>query len=523
MENYDKKDDPLVSVLVPTYNRQSYLPVALGSVVSQNYRNLEIFVIRDGGEDVSDIVESFSDPRIIFISRQENRGKAFSLNEALRQAAGKYIAYLDDDDLFYPHHIETLVGALEKKTDCRAAYSDLYRVCCRVESNGSRKVLSKIVDISRDFDRFLMLYFNHVLHVSLMHHRDLLEKTGPYNENLNVLIDWDLTRRLVFFTDFYHVPEITGEFFCSVDESDRISVQRRKNKEEYLRNTMTIRTSRPQKPWPKMKDLSIILVTNSLDEKTAEMIRSIWQETYYPYQLYLPLCQSELDKLDSEMPNLITVPVKAGAFENERIDEALSRCEGDFVVIVPKGLSIPKMWVEDSLYALINSPAAHEGFELENSTDKLQSILIKREDIKFARDNFSNLSVCESLKAGGISIRRVRPNEIPFQFDQLRIEAQSAGEKDDWAKAAEIYEYIAENHQNRLWMKSQAAKAYFKAGDFSNAAQTSCEVNRQRSTVEMLLLEAKTKRRVKEFDQAIKLLERAQQILDDPVVQRVAG
>jgi len=234
--------DPLVSVLLPTHNRRRYLAEALASVVQQTYRNLEIFVIRDGGEEVADVICSFHDPRVIFIDRKENRGKPFSLNEALSRARGKYVAYLDDDDVYYPYHVETLVKALESETDCGVAYSDLYKTYCQVLAGGGRVVLSKHVEISRDFDRFLMLYFNHVLHVSLMHRRDLLDQTGLYNEALNILIDWDMTRRLAFFSDFRHVPVITGEFYSPIGECDRISFQRRKDTQEYLRNILAIRT-----------------------------------------------------------------------------------------------------------------------------------------------------------------------------------------------------------------------------------------------------------------------------------------
>lgn len=155
----------MVSVLIPTFNRPRYLSEALTSVVRQSYRNLQVIVVNDGGQDVTDVVQSFGDPRIIFLNRRENRGKASSLNEALACAKGKYIAYLDDDDLYYPNHIEILVDALENQTDCQVAYSDLYKTHCRVMPDGSREVLGKVVEISRDFDRFLMLYFNHVLHV----------------------------------------------------------------------------------------------------------------------------------------------------------------------------------------------------------------------------------------------------------------------------------------------------------------------------------------------------------------------
>ena len=112
-ENYEKKAGPVVSVIVPTYNRPQYLSMALASVLQQSYRNLQVIVINDGGEDVGSIIDSFNDSRLKFINRKENRGKPYSLNEALNQADGKYVAYLDDDDLYYPNHIETLVNTLE--------------------------------------------------------------------------------------------------------------------------------------------------------------------------------------------------------------------------------------------------------------------------------------------------------------------------------------------------------------------------------------------------------------------------
>jgi glycosyltransferase involved in cell wall biosynthesis len=178
LENHDKKVGPVVSVLIPTFNRPRYLFEALISVVQQSYKNLQIIVVNDGGRDVSDVINSFNDRRLIFINRKENCGKVYSLNEALTLAEGKYIAYLDDDDLFYPRHIETLVSALECQTDCQVAYSDLYKVYCKVMPDGNREILSKVVEISRDFDRFFMLYFNQALHVSLMHRADLIDKIG---------------------------------------------------------------------------------------------------------------------------------------------------------------------------------------------------------------------------------------------------------------------------------------------------------------------------------------------------------
>lgn len=511
---FDSQAEPVVSVVITTFNRRRYFAEALASIIGQNYRNLQIIVVRDGGEDVSDIVNSYDDQRILFINRKHNRGQPYSLNEALCQAEGKYICYLGDDDLFYPHHVNTLVNVLENQTDCQVAYSDLYKVYCQICSDGSRKVLSKVVEISRDFDRFFMLYYNHVLHVSLMHRRDLLDKTGLYNEKTTVLRDWDMTRRLVFFSDFYHVPEITGEFYQPAGKCDRISIVGRKNEQEYARNILRIRSTRPAKPWTKLGDMSIIFLTEKINKQAGATLGSIWQRTFYPYEVYIPLSAENFKKIDTEMPNIIPVPVDPSYSQNERIDTALAKCDGEYITIVPSGYPMREFWVEDSLHGLINSSIRNEGFELEDSTEELWSIVIRREDLQHARRSFPNLPVRESLKAAGITIRRLEPEEIPFQFDQLLGKAKTAEKSGNWIKAAEMFEYITKHHQNELWMKSLAAKASFNAGHHIRAAKLSSEINLQRPTVDTLLLEAKIKRERKDFNSAIQLLEKAEQILE---------
>jgi hypothetical protein len=512
--NSEKKAGPVVSVLIPTFNRPRYLSEALASALRQTYTNLEVIVVNDGGQDVSNIVNSFNDRRVIFINRNQNCGKAFSLNEALTRASGKYVAYLDDDDLYYSHHIETLVDALENQTDCQVAYSDFYKVCCRVSQDGTRQVLSKVLEISRDFDRFFMLYFNHVLHVCLMHSRALLEKTGPYNEKLNVLIDWDITRRLVFFSDFHHVPEITGEYYNPVGQSDRISVLRRENKNEYLKGVLAIRTARPPKPWPKVGDTSIIFVADHFDGQAGKTIGAIWRYTFFPYKLYLPLPQTDFHRLDTAMPNIVLVPVNPLSSQTQRIDAVLQACDGEYVGIVPAGFPVEDMWIENSLYVLINSSRSREGFELEGSTDAVWAVVLRKADLQYARKAFPDLPFRQSLEAAGIVIRRPSVEEIPFQFDGLLQQARSAAKNGSFAEAARMFEYIADHHQNKLWMKAMAADAFFKGGDPARADQLAGEVNQQRPTVDTLLLEALLNRKKKKFTQAIELLKKTEQILE---------
>jgi glycosyltransferase involved in cell wall biosynthesis len=505
----------MVSVLICTHNRPRYFAEALASALQQSYRNLQVIVVNDGGEDVSDIVNSYNDERIVFINRKENQGKAFSLNEAMRRAEGKYVAYLDDDDIYYPHHVETLVGVLEGQSDCQVAYSDLYKVYCKVMPDGGRQVLSKVVEVSRDFDRFFTLYFNHTLHVSLCHRRDLIEKTGPYNEDLTMLIDWDMTRKLAFFSDFHHTHEITGEFYSPIGESDRISVQRRQDESNYAWNVLTIRTTRPPKPWPKIEDMSIILVADRLNEQTGSTIGSIWRYTFYPYKLYLPMTRDDLRRLNTDMPNVVFLPVNPSSSPEEWVDLSLHNVEGEYIAIVPSGFAVDERWVENSLYALINSADSSVAFELEGSTDALWAVVLRKKHLQYARQRHPKLPIKKSLETSGVVLRKPSNEQLPFQFDDLLQQAQRQKREGNWAQAAHTFIYIAEHHRNEIWMKTLAAQSFYEAGDHGKATDLSREINQRRPTVNSLLLEAKIYREKKEFHSAIELLKRAEQILSN--------
>lgn len=116
--------DPLVSVVVCTYNAGDYLVGALRSIVRQTHRNLDVLVIDDGSTDGS--VEAakavIDDPRVRWLY-QENAGKPTALNWALREVKGEFYAIQDADDLSYPNRIERLVAAMRAHPEVAAVYS----------------------------------------------------------------------------------------------------------------------------------------------------------------------------------------------------------------------------------------------------------------------------------------------------------------------------------------------------------------------------------------------------------------
>jgi glycosyltransferase involved in cell wall biosynthesis len=113
----DKNNEPLVSVLMTTYNREKYLAAAIESVMASTYQNWELLVVDDKSTDKSvEIAQSYAakDSRIKSIINEKNLGDYPNRNMAASLAKGKYIKYVDADDMIYPFGLEVMVDSMEK-------------------------------------------------------------------------------------------------------------------------------------------------------------------------------------------------------------------------------------------------------------------------------------------------------------------------------------------------------------------------------------------------------------------------
>ncbi len=125
--NEIEQQQPLVSIITPTYNRPDYLKDALSSAIRQTYQNIEIIVSDNcSPENPQAIVESFNDPRIRFSRNESNLGMLANTLKALKMARGKYIACLLDDDMWEPDFLTKLVPPLEANSDLALAFCDHY-------------------------------------------------------------------------------------------------------------------------------------------------------------------------------------------------------------------------------------------------------------------------------------------------------------------------------------------------------------------------------------------------------------
>jgi len=209
----DKKY-PLVSIIVRTKDRPQLVKRALGSIASQKYRNIEVILVNDGGCDLDlEVIKGIlCDIPIQYVRLAENRGRAHAGNTGIKHANGHYIGFLDDDDLFYPKHIETLIHTCEH-TGTKIAYSSVQSVYYNsIDSENAQFIKLKnghLYDFT--YNPSQLLFENYIPFNALIFSKDALVD-HPFDETLDVNEDWDVLIRLSRKYAFSFVPEITAEY-----------------------------------------------------------------------------------------------------------------------------------------------------------------------------------------------------------------------------------------------------------------------------------------------------------------------
>ncbi|MEH2292456.1 glycosyltransferase family 2 protein [Nostoc sp.] len=124
---HQEYQQPLVSVIIPTYNRPEYLKQAIASAIKQTYQNIEIIISDNcSSENPQELVASFGDSRIKFWRHQQNVGMLANQQHGFKMARGKYVASLHDDDIWNEDFLAKLVPLLEANSELIIAFCDQY-------------------------------------------------------------------------------------------------------------------------------------------------------------------------------------------------------------------------------------------------------------------------------------------------------------------------------------------------------------------------------------------------------------
>ncbi len=194
-------DTDLVSVIIPTFDRRSMVVDAVESVLKQSHSRYELIVVDDGSQDGTVKRLQRYGSRITVLS-QPNRGVAAARNSGVRWSGGRYLAFLDSDDLWHPGKLETQIAFMERNPGVQICQTEEIWVRNGVRVNPKKRHHKPSGDIFRaSLDLCL------VSPSAVMMTRELFMRLGGFDETFDVCEDYDLWLRIAVDTAIPLIPE----------------------------------------------------------------------------------------------------------------------------------------------------------------------------------------------------------------------------------------------------------------------------------------------------------------------------
>lgn len=187
--------EPLVSIIIPTYNRAALLQETLDSALEQTYRNIEIIVVDDGStDDMRQVLSGYLD-RVRLVCRA-NKGRSAARNTGIDASRGEFLVFLDSDDLLMPSKVQMQVDYLLAHPLVDVAYSDGY-IMDEDRQLGSLEefLVSFPASEQEEYARSLLFRNHFVIHAALVR-RDALPRQPVFRESIGRFEDWDLWIRM---------------------------------------------------------------------------------------------------------------------------------------------------------------------------------------------------------------------------------------------------------------------------------------------------------------------------------------
>lgn len=203
---------PQVSIIVRTVGtRPQLLLRALKSISAQTITSLEVVIVEGGGKKTKPLIKQWQskEPFAVKYIYQKDRRRSFLGNIGLLNASGKYVCFLDDDDLLRSNHLEELLNLKKKNPNSVAVYSLAQQ---HVQFIGTLLERKRLIGEHPYFRERLYLS-NHLAIQSVITEKRFIDKIGGFDLRLDALEDWDLWLRLSDLGQFSSTPICTSEFF----------------------------------------------------------------------------------------------------------------------------------------------------------------------------------------------------------------------------------------------------------------------------------------------------------------------
>jgi len=263
--NYDShRTSPLISVIIPSYNRANFIKRSLNSVFEQSYKNFEIIVVDDGStDDTENFIKNYPDRRIRYIKHTENRGVPSARNTGIKAARGEYITFLDSDDEIYPKKFEIQINRLRDLPD---SYGLIYSGYSLFINSTDEHVMDIVPEEYDNICDALLKRCIFAVHTPLVR-KICFEKCGLFDESLPGCEDWDMWIRLSQHYEFTFVPDILAKFYIHGEQKST----NLKNKVQARKDILSKhKTLLEKKRWIYSLHLRRIGSLYSLDGNTSE-------------------------------------------------------------------------------------------------------------------------------------------------------------------------------------------------------------------------------------------------------------
>jgi len=207
-----KKLPPLVSVILPTYNRRSLVGRSIQSVLNQSFDRIELIIVDDASTDGTDeVIREFDDPRIIYIKHHENKGGAAARNTGIQAAKGEFIAFQDSDDEWLPEKLDKQMNIMEKSPSCVGV---VYTGFWRFRDGKKEYIPGADQQIKEGNIHQELLRGNFITTQAVVIKKECFHRAGMFDEYLPRLQDWELFIRISKYYEFRYIPEpLVHSFF----------------------------------------------------------------------------------------------------------------------------------------------------------------------------------------------------------------------------------------------------------------------------------------------------------------------
>jgi glycosyltransferase involved in cell wall biosynthesis len=308
---------PLISVIIPTYNRVALLKDALDSVYAQEEMGssfyIEVIVIDDASSDATpEIVQQY--PTVRYIRHERNRGASAARNSGISASSGKYLAFLDDDDLFLPHKLKVQVPVLESRPDIGVLYGQI-----SISGDASCDAWPESAPSGNVFDKLLVRTDDFMPIDALLVRREAFEKAGYFDESLPTMEHYDMYVRLAFHVRFLFMPVVVGHGRFSKAGKWNTNIQNRNNERvlpDIIERALAMLPNDPSNESLRRRARMAVFSTvlrQRYATKDVREVRHYFISTLqkYPWMLSQPECVGGVYRIAGQLARNSEAPISA--------------------------------------------------------------------------------------------------------------------------------------------------------------------------------------------------------------------